>query len=411
MGRTVALTLGLRGAGAVAWLVYSWVLTQVLDPVALGEVLYALVFGGLLAALTSAGWAQLLLRDGARFMQDGLSGCMAGLVGAAAWGGLGRIAIVGAGMACAYSTGLLPKPISGLLVAILTTGIAGAMALIMIHASAHRACGHLARALVGPGVLRAGLPLILTLTIFFFQPISSVSALLIHLISLCLILIWLLAGLPRDRGKKQQQQQNRRALRDLGLGQIGHVLLTHMDVLVLGWVVGPIDAGIYLIVRRIAGVLSLVFDALRSAFAPTLSVAFHQNGAADVAVNVNRMFLLVGGAIGAGLILSAQLVLPIFGVGQATVMYYWLVLGGITPALFGATGLLMMMGDMEKLRLALIASFLPVSFIVLVWTGTIGTTELAIAVAMLQLALGACGAILLRARHGIRPGVFLLGQK
>ena len=411
MGRAVVISaLGWRGAGAVMWLLYCWVLTRILDAGALGEVLYVLVFSGFLAALISAGWGQIVLRDGARYMQAGQTGQMTVLVVDAVRGGGRRIAFMMAGLSVAYLAGILPAPIGTSWMVIITCAIAAILALILIYSAAHRACGHMAKALAGQGVMRAGVPLFLSLILALIQPVSTMSALLIHLVSLCFILLWLLRGLPHDRAAGGHIKPNRQSLRDLSLGQAGFTLLMHMDVLVLGWVVGPVEAGIYLIVRRISGLLGLVFDALRNAVGPSLSVAFHQQNVLETAAQANRLFLLVGGTAAAVLVLAANYVLPLFGAGQATVVFYWLLLGGITPALFGAAGLLMSMGGLERLRLWHITSLLPVSAIVLFWASTFGIADLAMASAMLQWALGAGGAIALHAQFGIRPGVLSLGQ-
>ncbi|PHQ98836.1 MAG: hypothetical protein COB39_07230 [Marinosulfonomonas sp.] len=411
MGRAVVISaLGWRGAGAVMWLLYCWMLTRILDAGALGEVLYVLVFSSFIAALISAGWGQIVLRDGARFMQAGQTDQMTALVTDAVRGGGRRIAIMVVGLGVAYLAEILPAPVSTGRMVVITCVTAAILALILIYSAAHRACGHMVKALAGQGVVRAVLPLFLSLTLALTQPVLPISALLIHLISLCFILVWLLRGLPRDRTAGNLAKLNRQSLRDLSLGQAGFTLLMHMDVLVLGWVVGPAEAGIYLIVRRISGLLGLVFDALRNAVGPSLSVAFHRQSASETAAQVNRLFLLVGGVAAAVLVLAANAVLPLFGAGQATVVFYWLLLGGITPALFGAAGLLMSMGGLERVRLWHIASLLPVSAIVLVWASTFGIANLAMASAMLQWALGAGGAIALHMQFGIRPGALSFGQ-
>lgn len=405
MGRAVIVSaLGWRGAGAVMWLLYCWVLTRILDAGALGEVLYVLVFSGFIAALVSAGWGQIILRDGARFMQEGKTDQMAGLIGVAVQGGVKRILLMVVGIAIACFAGLLPAPIGVGRVAMLTCAIAGVLAIILIYSAAHRACGHLAKALMGQGVLRAVLPLILSIILSLIQPVSAFSALLIHLFSLCAILIWLRRGLPRDPARRHHKAPNQQSLRDLGMGQAGFTLLMHMDVLVLGWIIGPAEAGVYLIVRRISGLLGLVFDALRNAVAPSLSVAFHHGRALEAATKINRLFLFVGGAAAVALVLAADIILPLFGAGYATAVLYWLILGGIVPALFGAVGLLMSMGGLEQTRLWHIAGVLPVSAIVLTWAARGGIVDLAIATAMMQWILGAGGAIALHARFGIRPG-------
>jgi len=409
MGRSIGYSVLLRLGGAGAWLAYIWTLTRILTVDALGEVLYILVLAGFLAALISAGWAQMLLREGSRYMNQNQPDKMASIISYSLKGARLRSIIIIIGVTVAYFSGLMPSLISTAKLATLTIAISVVLAIILLLSSAQRACGNLIKSMAGPGVYRAVIPLGISSILTLLEPVTSIAALSIHLAALCVIAGWLFTGLPKKQTNHQTERIDRSALHNLGLTQIGYVAILHLDVLILGWVTGPIEAGIYLIARRISGLLNLVFDALRNAYAPSVSVAFLQERQCiETATKVNRMFLITGSITGLCLILFGHYILQIFGATEAMGVYFWLLLANGVPAIFGATGFLMMMANMERLRLLFIATLLPFGIIILLWAGKNGVYELAMAYALLQLSLGACGAVALQLRHNIYPSIFMI---
>jgi len=409
MGRNIIISLFLRGAGAAAWLGYCWVLTRILTDDALGQVLYSLALAGFLAAITSAGWAQILLREGSRYMDQNQPELLAHVVLKSLQGAGFRVIFIMVGVTIAYCAGILPNPISTPKLAMLTVLVSAVLAVVLLLSSAQRASGNLIKSTTGSGLFRAGIPLGLSVLLTLIEPVTSVSALLIHLAALVVIAGWLFIGLPKKQLHTKMNNVDQTALRDLGLAQMGYVLISHLDVLILGWVAGPIEAGIYLIIRRITGLLNLVFDALRNAFSPNLAVAFQQEQHPNKeAAYVNRAFLIAGGVTTVCLMLSGHYILESFRVSNAFGIYFWLLLANAAPAFFGATGFLMMMANMERLRLIFIATLLPFGIAILFWAGSFGVYELAMAYALLQFALGACGAIALRLRHNIYPSLLMV---
>jgi len=402
MGRNVILALGLRGMGAVAWFGYFWALSRLLPPAALGQTLYALALAGLGAMLASAGWAQLVLREGARAKAKGRIGHFANLIYCATKATLRRAFLLIMIALIAAMSGMLPPALPSSYFGFLTSAIATVLALIQIKSAAQRANHHLGKALAGQGILPAILPLGLSLVSTLFMPTSALLILGLHLSSLVLILLWLDRGLPKSTLATRPPD----APHALSLGQAGQVLLNHMDLLVIGWFTSPADAGLYLIARRLAGLMGLTFDALRSAVAPPLAIAFDLKAASILATQVNRLFLLTGLLAGSFLWLSAPYILPLFGASNAMVAFHGLLLGALTPAVFGATGVFMVMGDLERERSSLILALIPISLIALTWSSGFGITGLAFGTGVVQLVLGAGGAILLARRHNVRPGVF-----
>jgi O-antigen/teichoic acid export membrane protein len=190
---------------------------------------------------------------------------------------------------------------------------------------------------------------------------------------------------------------------------VAHTLLLHLDVLVLGWVAGPEEAGYYLIARRLAGLAGLVFEALRSAVTPACAIGFRRNRARHTGQRINRLFLIAGAATGLVLAVLAPVVLPVFGADRALWVFYLLLPGSLTPAIWGASGLMMSIGGMEEARFRMVAMVLPAGVVLLALAGGRGIAELALMASVLQWIPGIAGAVALYLRHKIRPGMLGAG--
>ena len=410
MRSDIALALGLRTAGAAAWLAYTWVLAQLLPPDQLGIALYALALAGLLAGLLVAGWAGHILREGARALEVFDQPRFRALLGQGLWVVLWRGGLLALGLSALAALGALPRLTPAWPLAALVGATCLASALLACLVSAARAQGHLARAMAAQGVLRAGLPLAATLGLAWYGGLTLPWVISLYLGSICLLLPWLAWRLPRPK-RQRSTEDERASLRALWGAQAGSLLLGHLDVVMLGWLLSPIEAALYLVARRLAGLLALLFDALRSALAPRLAVAFTQPKVfAALAARVNLGFLLIGAGAGGVLVLAGPFVLPLFGAGFETALpaFLWLVLGQAAPALFGATGMLMVMSNMEAERARLVWALMPAAALLLFWGAAGGVTRLALCAAAVQLVLAAASAALLTWRHGVLPGATAL---
>jgi len=259
-------------------------------------------------------------------------------------------------------------------------------------------------ALVSQTLLRALIPLGASLIYVQFAPLTLSVALWIYAtgVLLCVPLAWPHSAPPLP------YEADRKSLNALTTAHAGWMLLSHLDVIVLAVLASPTQAALYLVARRLAGLLALLFDALRSALAPALSIAYHRReGFGGLAARTNLGFFLIGGGAATALVVLGPLALPLFGpeFTSAAALLIWLTLGHAAPALFGATGMLMTMTDMERPRAVLIWIAVPVGALAQFYAASQSLLTLAMATALTQLVFaGACAAVLAQ-RHGILPGL------
>lgn len=407
MPRLIVTATLLRGTGALAWLAYTWLLSQLLPTDQLGVMLTILSLAGLLAGLLTAGWAQLVLRDGARLWTTAQAGAMTDLliraVKGLAWRGFALALLMGAVLGTTQIGSLPGDPLT-LSLSIATPLL---MALLALLATARRAQGGLVPALFSQSVLRALIPIAACLIYSQFEPLTLSVALWIYLVGvlLCIPFAW-----PQSP-PALPYPTDRASLAALTSSQAGWMLLSHLDVLVLAVVATPTQAALYLVARRVAGLLALLFDALRSALAPALSVAYQrQDGFGGLAARTNLGFFLIGGGAATGLAVLGPLALPLFGpeFKAAAGLLIWLTLGQAAPALFGATGMLMTMTDMERPRAVLIWIAVPLAAASQIYAASQSLLALAVAAALTHLVFAAACAALLAQRHGILPGLTAL---
>ena len=410
MRRDVTIAVLLRAAAALSWLGYTWVLTRLLPTEELGVVLNALALSGLLAGVLAAGWVGRLLRDGARAKAELDNAQFGALITRALLAVIIFGAIAAVLMTVLAAEGYLPFFAVFRTLATLIGLIAVATATIGCLAAAQRARGALIRSLALQGLGRAVLPLALTAALAQSIQTGPVVALCLYLASLIALGLCLIPGLPRFRfGKPPRGSSGSTWV--LWRAQAGGILYQNLDVLALSCALGAFDAAVYLVARRLACLLAVLFEALRSAVAPRLAVAYGKPDVfAALSARVNLGFLLFG-AGGAGvLVLGGPAVLPLFGTAysEAYPMMLWLVLGQAAPAVFGATGMLMVMADMERARARLVWGLCPPAFGLMLLFAPQGPEALAMCAALTQLGLGAASAVLLAGRRGVLPGATAL---
>lgn len=387
MGRNVIFAIALRGGGAVFGLGYVWLLVRILDNADLGVVLYSLALSGLISALSGAGWVQLILRDGADRR------ALLPLLHRA------RIA----SFRMAVLAGVIVAPLQSWAMAGMTILISILAVQGVILAAGHRAQGRMIRGVGGQGGARMAVCFTLTAGAGLWGEIGAQGVLWLHLVGLGVVWGWLWipsrAGVPDIADLWAQR-----------FGQGGQILLAQADVLVIGWMISPREAAMYLVVRRLVGVLAMVFDAVRAGVVRPLAAAIKQDprgtNVAKITAKINAMFLWIGAAMGGGMILCAPYILPLFGVTEARFVLTALTIGAMTPAICGATGLIMAMGGLERVRAKLIWAMVPVGFLALVFGAQYGIAGLAVAQAGAMMSVGVIGAWHVWRKFRVLPGGF-----
>lgn len=377
------LALGLRGSGAVAALGYIWILDQWLASDVLGRLLILMALIGLIAGLSNAGWLQVLIRDGTGYPAR----CQRFLHTAQRWGrGLALITT----MPMMF---FLSPSVHGLLVlcCILLTDLT-------LIAAACRAQGDFWRPMLALGVLRWGLAASLVIGMSFLQDINLFWVLFTQAVGLFMTRAWLDASarnagvgalgfglsLPPQRSHGSLLPKGTLAL---WFGQVGQTLFQNLDILVLSFIVAPEAAMGYLVFRRIATSLGLLFDALRAVFEPKIALALRCGSLGPAKAQINIYFALFGAVGALALCVFMPVLAQIFNLKQPVSIGFTLVLANAAPAVFGAGGMLLSMSGQERLRSKLVWLLLPLVFVSYLIAATMGVMVLAYAVALHSMGL------------------------
>lgn len=188
------------------------------------------------------------------------------------------------------------------------------------------------------------------------------------------------------------------------------VLLRHADLMVLPFVLAPVEGAFYLVARGAASVISLAIELLLGRAAPGMDAAFHEpngQGFVAAAARLNLGVLLVGGGAALGVLSAVPQLAGPLGLEAAPIrnILIWVVLGQAAPVFFGAVFLLLRVAGMRRegallclvgaLSLGLSCLFLHTDDAIL----------FAQQYASVQICVGLAGAAFLAWRTGIWPGL------
>lgn len=208
--------------------------------------------------------------------------------------------------------------------------------------------------------------------------------------------------------------------RHLNIAQLEHTLadaapflLRYADVLILSWVLSPLDTLNYLIARGLAQLVLYALNQLSDRIADTLDSAYNtgnQQNFVAVAARTNLGFLLIGGAASLAALSMGAYVPLLFNLDSAVFrsILLWLVTAEVAPVIFGATGLLLNIAQCR--RETILLSF---AGVVAVWSTAIifeltDPRDLAQLFAQVQMSIAAISAVFLGLRFGIWPGLTAL---
>lgn len=399
----------LRVAEAAAWCIYVWVLVQLLPSADLGRVLHALVFSGCVAGLLTVGWRGWLQRCAAESDDD------PALAWSAAVAGLAKRCLIALPITVlmSWQVGgklLVPWPGTASLIAVLA-GLAGVLRLAGFALRADCDRGRES----SRGALLCGLlPVLLTLSAVLLvaraQPVRFEFVLGLHAIALLVASVLALRRLPRLRWGCDLPAAG--IFAD-SMRQSATILFRNVDILVIGFVLAPVEAAVYLILRGVAMLLDLLFrllgDALRDPIALSLQTRDSGRFVAQAA-RANLGFLLIGGAGALLLFVTAGPVLHLLGIspGEGRMPLVYLILAQSTPAIFGATHLFLTLAKLDGLRAWFIWATMPIALILTFSAAREGLVPLAATYAALQIGLGAVSAVTVAVHCGIWPGLTAL---
>jgi len=395
MFRNSLIAFGLRGAGAVLWLAYATWLARQLSGEAFGIALYAINTATLVAGLLTAGYGQAMLRLGAPAWAEGRAGdfrrlLMRALLGLVAGSAVlaGALAL-GAGAGAGADTGAGVGDFGNLLYAApglpaLTVAMALVSGAILLQASALRAMGDLRIAITATSIHRLWVPLALTVLAGLVWPPGAVEAAGAFALGVGLVacwMLWLLAARLRAASVPDtpleppvpDRRAERRTVGWLWLVGIGRVIEQNADALLVGFLLGAVEAGLYLAAKRVAAIGVMVADAVRVVAGPRLAVLHAAPDTApafrEAAAMAGLLFLaLVGGAC-AGLAVLGWALLALFGPAftGAFPLLLVMVAGLASFAVFGPVGLLMTMTRLERARALITLASAAAACLAVIW--------------------------------------------
>lgn len=393
---------GLKAAEVAAWCLHVWVLAQLLPSSDLGRVLHALVFSTCVAAILTAGWKKWLAADAADDQSDRSAAWSAAVAGLAVRGLIALPAIT----LILWQVGgkvLFPYPEMPVMIAV----IAGLLSLLRLCGFALRTGEESVRA----GILTGALPVLLSLSAVLvaaeFRPVQFDLVLSLHALALAAGLVLASRRLPQLRWTGDLPKA--RVFAD-SMAQSGTILYRNIDIVVIGLVLSPVEAAIYLIVRAVALLLDLVFRALSGALAEPIALSYRTGNRllfVAQAARANLGFLLIGGAGALLLFVATGPVLQVFGIaaseGRQPLVY--LIVAQAAPAVFGATHLIMAVTNLDGVRAWIVWAAMPLALIATFAAARDGIASLAATYAALQVGIAAVSAAIVALHCGIWPGL------
>ncbi len=190
---------------------------------------------------------------------------------------------------------------------------------------------------------RFGLSGLLTLIGSLFWQVDLQSLLALHLFATILVLGLALFNAERSNDPRGSEPGVLRFQNERNLS-LSALVCRYSDIWVVGWLLAPIEALIYLNARLIVSILDVVICATLRSFSKSLSVASgRENLLGDNALTarMNLGLLLIGGGTAVALLAIFPTIVPLIPTDQidAKPVALWLLLASSAPAIWGATDL------------------------------------------------------------------------
>lgn len=417
LARNAAAVLTLRVVSIALEFVAGLVLARWLLAIGYGVYAYVISWVTLLAVPATAGFDRLMLRESGALAARREWGQLAGLhrrargivlAAGCAIVGLGFVTAdrwlgmaPGGGLTQAFRIGLLCIPF----IAWSRLNVAGLQGL------GQPVRAGLAEGVLQPLFLLAGIAAIAGADI---AP-SAAQAVAVYagavVISCTVATILMRRALPADAHAVPREFRTRVWLRQalpfvfmLGM----NVLLTHTDVVMLGWLDSATTSGIYRIAWQVAAVTALPLAAMNASFAPRITMAHAAGNLPQLEAEARRaarLTLLMSLPIAAVLWLAGGRILAIFGApftsGYASLAI--LTFGQLVNAAAGSVGYLLIMTGHERAAAAGLGAAAVSNVLLNAWLiPVLGMEGAALASCVTLIGLNVAFAMLVRRRLGLR---------
>jgi len=385
----VAFAIQVAGAG-VAYL-QQVLLARLLGASHYGLYTYIYLWAGFVALLAGLGLPAASLRFVPAYRAAGDAVSVHGFVrtaGRATYAS--ALAVAGAAALAALAlraAGASGAPLYLLLAGLLVPALAGSI----LYSELARARGRIATAYVAPQIARPALIGVGAVLLAGTAGVSSAGVLAVTVAGAYLVLVVQRRATMRMYEPTAVQRYDRAARREwLGVGgsllavSAFVVVLMQLDIVIVGTVLGPREAGVYAAAARTATLVSFVIVAVNAAAAPRFAALWAQGRVDELQRLVTRLAGLIfwpSVAIAAGLAVLSGPLLALFGPGfdQARPALLVLLAGQLVNAGAGSVGyLLTLTGYHREATVAL--GFSALLFVVLAAAGALTFGLLGVAV-------------------------------
>ena len=397
------------------------VLARVLGVEGYGIYAYVIAWITVLALLATLGFQTGMLRFAAAYRAREEWGLLRGVIRYAT----GRVSLAG------LATGLLT---AGVVVALgdrLAPELAGTflvgcamlpfLSLLQVSSSTVRALGGVVlalapQALVRPAVMLLGIGIATLAFSFAFTPPTAMAVMLIAtMFGLGMVGLALRRLRPHElatAGVAYKSREWRRTSLTLLAMTATRVLLSRVDILMLGLLADTTSVGIYAVASRVTDLVAFALAAINTIFAPNIA-ALHARSdrpALQALVTTTAWWAMLSGLlIAVPLFALTELVLSIFGEAftAGTVALRILLLGQIVNAAAGSVGpLLTMTGHERQATIVMAMATLAVVALDVVLIPQFGLVGAAVAATLAQVGWNLAFAVLVWRKLAIVPSVF-----
>lgn len=408
------LTVNVAGAGLA--FVSHILLVRIMGLEAYGHYVFALAWVSVLSFVALAGQNTTVVRFASAYLRREKWGELAGVVR------MGSIVVLFLGVLTASLGGVALFFLGGDFGAELKTTLALATALIpltgllLYRVAVLQALGRLARGYMFSEIARPLLLMAAVLVLAAAGAAGAVQTMTANIVVTVLVLVGLVALAGRYAPVEMKQAPKQFQPRQwIGVGAplflVGavQILLTQTDVLMIGWLMGTENSGLYAPAMRLSTLIAFPIIAIRGLIAPQISAAYADNDGAALQRHFS-ISMWMGGvsgvAIGICVYVLREPLLGLFGpeFRPLGVELGVLIAGQVTVALLGPVEMFLLMTRHEKLMAAFLVAMtalnLTLNYILIPRYGLLGAASAtAVTIVLNNMAVFVAVCRL----HGLRP--------
>ena len=374
LGAAAVGTVGTNLGGTALRFVTQVILARWMGAATYGQFVIGRGWGELLAKVPNRGYQMTSVRFLPRYEAEGEWSLFRGLL----WLSRTETLLLGLGLSAASIS--IYVATTGDADPAIVAGLALAPALAMVTTTRSLLQG-VHRYVPATALTELVQPVIFALAIgalVLFGTVSAATALWIYVATMIAIAVMegvmlrrAMPGPARDVPRRFDRRRWVETARPLFVAQLAIATLGLADVLIVGAVVGPVDAGLYAVATRIAVMGRVVNSGLESVVAPRIAHAWSRSDTETIQRTIDRAIrtsiLPTLGFVVIASVLATPL-LSIFGEQfvEARVVLWILLAGNVANALTGPSGYVVALTDSERVYAVVMAAH-AIVLVVLAW--------------------------------------------